>query len=62
MILGLLYFMAMAFRLVIGFAVAPNHPWFGALIPAFFHLVLASFMMLVGHFHHTGGGSRLDQC
>lgn len=50
--LGSIYFMVMAFRLVAGFTFATDHPWLGAHIPAFFHLVLASFVLLAGHFHY----------
>jgi len=49
--LGGLYFSVMIFRLVAGLTFAPDHPWFGARIPTFFHLVLASFILLWGHFH-----------
>lgn len=53
--LGGIYFTVMAFRLVAGFSFAATHPWLGAHIPTIFHLVLASFLLLVGFFHspHT---------
>ncbi len=50
--LGGVYFMVMLFRLIAGFTFATDHPWLGAYIPAFFHIVLASFVLLVGHFHY----------
>jgi hypothetical protein len=53
--LGGMYFTAMVIRLIAGFTFAADHYWFGAHIPAFFHLVLASFVLLVGHFHHKYG-------
>lgn len=49
--MGALYMSVMVFRLVAGFTFAQDHPWLGAHIPAFFHIVLASFVLLVGHFH-----------
>ena len=53
--LGSIYFMAMLFRLIAGFTFATDHPWLGAPIPAFFHVVLAAFVLQVGHFHYKNG-------
>lgn len=55
---GSIYFLLMLFRLIVGFTFAPDHPWFGAWIPAFFHMVLASFVLLVGHFHYKYGNNE----
>lgn len=49
---GSIYFLVMLFRLIAGFTFATDHPWLGAHIPALFHIVLASFVLLVGHFHY----------
>ena len=49
--LGGLYFTIMFARLVLGFTLLSQSHWFASHIPAFFHLVLASFILLVGHFH-----------
>ncbi len=54
--LGGIYFAVMIFRLIVGLTVAPDHSWFGARIPTFFHLVLASFILLWGHFHWKFSG------
>lgn len=43
--------MAMLIRLIGGFTFATHHYWFTAFIPTMFHLVLASFMLLVGYYH-----------
>ncbi len=51
--LGGIYFTVMVFRLIAGFTFAVDHYWLGAHIPAFFHIVLAAFVLLVGHFHNT---------
>ena len=51
--LGLLYFGVMLFRLVMGLTLAQNHSWFSAKLPTIFHLVLATFLILYGHFHYT---------
>lgn len=55
---GLIYFTTMTFRLFAAFTFGANHPWLGAKIPTFFHLVLASFVLLVGHFHSKFGEGR----
>lgn len=49
--LGIIYLLTMCVRLVVGLAIAPNHFWFGAILPTVFHLVLASFLTLYGRFH-----------
>jgi len=48
--LGGLYFSFMAFRLVSGLTILADHPWFSKSLPAFFHLVLASFVLVLGHY------------
>lgn len=49
--LGMLYFVSMAGRLIIGLANLSLHPWFHTFIPAIFHLVLATFVLLLAAFH-----------
>jgi hypothetical protein len=49
--LGALYFFSMSARLVIGFANLSTHPWFHKPLPAFFHLVLATFILSLAAFH-----------
>ena len=41
LVVGTVYFVIMAFRLVAGFSFASEHAWLGAHIPGIFHLVLA---------------------
>lgn len=48
---GTIYFVAMASRLVIGLAHLSAHPWFYKFIPALFHLVLATFVLLIAGYH-----------
>jgi hypothetical protein len=57
--LGGIYFAVMLFRLIAGFTFAIDHHWLGAHIPAFFHIVLASFVLLVGHFHYKNGNKKV---
>ena len=52
---GTVYFGVMVFRLIAGLTFAARDPWLGAKIPALFHIVLASFVLLVGHFHFAYG-------
>ncbi|WP_239236733.1 hypothetical protein [Candidatus Nitrotoga sp. BS] len=49
--LGALYFFSMSARLVIGFANLSTLPWFHKSLPAFFHLVLATFVLSLAAFH-----------
>ncbi len=53
--IGSLYFCLMTSRLIAGLTFAKNHPWWGATIPAFFHLVLAAFLLIWGHYHWKHG-------
>lgn len=48
---GSVYFLVMAGRLIVGLADWSEDPWFQRPIPAFFHLVLASYVLLLGAFH-----------
>jgi hypothetical protein len=50
-ILGSIYFFLMGFRMIAGLTFAPRGSWFHALLPTFFHLVLAAFILTVGFFH-----------
>lgn len=49
--LGALYFFSMSARIVIGLANLSTHPWFHKSLPAFFHLVLATFVLSLAAFH-----------
>jgi len=51
LVFGVAYFAVMTSRLIIGLAQLSAHPWFHKFIPAFFHLVLASFVLLIAGFH-----------
>lgn len=49
---GVLYFLFMLVRLVLSVTLLPDHPWFGAPLPAIFHLVLAGIVMTIGLYEH----------
>jgi uncharacterized protein len=55
---GTMYFMFMLVRLVLGLTVMRDSRWFTSYLPTTFHLVLATWVLLYGHFHFKYG-SRL---
>ena len=54
-ILGGAYFAATAFRLAAGLTFLSDVEWFAQSLPALFHLVLAAFVLLFGHYIHRAG-------
>ena len=48
--LGGAYFGVMAFRFVAGLTFLSENSWFSKVLPAFFHVVLASYILLFGHY------------
>ena len=55
---GAAYFGLMCARLVLGMTILDDHQWFTSRIPILFHLVLATYVLLVGKFHAT----RIKEC
>jgi hypothetical protein len=51
---GTIYFATMTARLVLGGTVLRGHWWFDAPLPSTFHLVLASYVLVIGSFHVRG--------
>jgi len=51
LVFGSLYFASMAARMVLGLTVLRDSHWFRAPIPSCFHLVLAGFLLVAGHYH-----------
>ncbi len=49
------YFLVMSFRLLLGLTILSEQRWFASYLPAFFHLVLACYLFLYGHFHYRHG-------
>jgi len=61
LVLGAVYFAVMFLRLILGATALSGVRWFASPLPAFFHLVLATYLLLYGYGHlHTGPdhGSR----
>jgi hypothetical protein len=49
---GGIYFTLMCLRFVLSITILGSHPWFGATLPAFFHMVLAGFLITMGIYEH----------
>ena len=47
-VFGGAYFCLMTFRWIAGLTFLADHPWFSKTLPAFFHLVLAGFILALG--------------
>lgn len=60
--LGSIYLVSMCIRLIVGWVIAPDHFWFGAIVPTLFHLVLASFVIFYGQFHKRASQIPLSTC
>ena len=52
---GAIYFATMLLRLIAGAAHLSSSRWFAAVLPALFHLVLASAVLIVGTSHWRSG-------
>jgi hypothetical protein len=53
--LGGVYFAAMVLRLLLGATLLSQQRWFASPLPTVFHLVLATYLILYGHFHWRYG-------
>lgn len=49
--IGILYFSVMFIRLVISLLGISELIWFNRPIPSFFHLILASYLIIAGRYH-----------
>lgn len=56
--LGGLYMAGAAFRLAAGVAKLIDLPFFQAMLPSVFHMVLAGVVLVLGDFHFRGAGVR----
>jgi len=52
LIMGMLYLVTMLLRIVLGLILFTDSRWFTNYIPTFFHIILATYVLLVGHFHY----------
>ena len=53
--LGGIYFAVMVFRLVAGLTFLSENDWFSTSLPALFHVILASLILIFGHYLLTIG-------
>lgn len=51
LVFGGVYFATMLVRLVLGVTVLSSNRWFSSVLPTMFHLVLASYLLVYGHYH-----------
>jgi hypothetical protein len=58
--IGSLYFLSMVARLLLGLTVLNHQRWFASPIPTIFHLVLAAWVLVYGHFHWVHGEERFS--
>ena len=56
-VLGGIYFSVMAFRLIAGLTFLSENAWFASILPALFHIVLASLILIFGHYLFTLGNA-----
>jgi hypothetical protein len=64
MVLGGVYFGVMMIRLVLGATLLSHERWFASPWPTLFHLVLAAYLCVYGHFHWRYGSDlrqRLEE-
>lgn len=54
---GGIYFTTMLVRLVLGLTILSTNRWFSSILPTMFHLVLASYLLVYGHFHFRYGAT-----
>jgi hypothetical protein len=55
LIFASIYFTLMLVRLILGLTLLVENRWFASMLPALFHMVLATFLLLYGHFHFRIG-------
>lgn len=61
LVVGTLYLGSMLFRLVAGLTILADRPWFQAHVPTIFHLVLASFLLVLAAFHLSGASPPTNE-
>lgn len=51
LVFSVVYFISMAVRLLLGLSLYADNAWYAKWIPAVFHLVLASYVLVLGFYH-----------
>lgn len=57
-IIGLIYFLIMVVRLLIGLTGLSEHYWFHSYLPTLFHFVISGYLLVVGYYHLQATGRR----
>ena len=60
-VVGSVYLVVMAFRLVSGLTFLAEYAWFAKSIPALFHVILALLILTLGHYLWALGNRGADQ-
>jgi uncharacterized membrane protein HdeD (DUF308 family) len=58
---GSIYMAGSVARIAVGIAVPTAPAWFSTWIPAFFHLILAGFVLTAAHYHHRRGPASVQR-
>jgi hypothetical protein len=58
LVVGAVYMLAAVFRLTAGMSFLSHLPFFQVRLPSVFHMVLASVVLTLGHFHFRGDARR----
>ena len=61
LIFGSIYFASMLLRYAITMQLYPARRWTSGTIPIFFHLILATFILLVGYAYHERPDESFEQ-
>ena len=59
--LGAIYFAVMVFRLIAGLTFLAEKEWFASSIPALFHVILASLILVFGHYLLTLSKDKMKE-
>lgn len=57
-VIGLIYFLSMVTRFVIGVTGLSQHTWFRSYLPTLFHFVVSGYLIVVGYFHIQATAQR----
>ena len=52
-LIGRVYLYGMLIRLLLGITILSDHHWFGSTLPTLFHVVLASFVIVLGNYERS---------
>ncbi|MDH5736866.1 MAG: hypothetical protein OEZ23_01085 [Gammaproteobacteria bacterium] len=59
--IGSFYFVFMLARFLLSLTLLQTHPWFGATLPAAFHMVLAGFLIVLGFYEYSNYQRQIEE-